>query len=233
MPPALVAGLAAFAPAPCPLAAGRPGPRLAGPVTAGRGGRLTWGRGRLLLRRLARTAWCRWRRALAGGAGGRRQALGCAGRCGARRPLAGAARYRPGLLPVPAPGPAGGRLTAFRAGPPWPRRGGASAAAARGRRARRRPGARGGPLGHLGAGVLVVLRRRPRHVPDPHRGVQRDLHPGHRCLHSPVSHHRGRLSSSRSAREFPSRRRARVPAARSGTTRCRPRCGHRTACLTR
>jgi hypothetical protein len=208
VPPALVAGLAAFAPAPCPLAAGRPGPRLAGPVTAGpvtagRGGRLTWGRGRLLLRRPARAAWCRWRRALAGGAGGRRRALGCAGRCGARRPLAGAARHRPGLLPVPAPGPAGGRLTAFRAGPPWPRRGGASPAAARGWRAwrRRRPATRDGPLGHLGAGVLVVLRRRPRHIPDPHRGVQRDLHPRHQCLHRPVSHHRGRLSPSRSARK--------------------------------
>jgi hypothetical protein len=39
--PSLGAGLATSAPAPCPLAAGRPGPRLAGPVTPGRGGRLT------------------------------------------------------------------------------------------------------------------------------------------------------------------------------------------------
>jgi hypothetical protein len=28
----------------------------------------------------------------------------------------------------------------------------------------------------------LVIWPRPRHVPDPHRGIQRDLHPGHRAL---------------------------------------------------
>ena len=111
---------------------------------------------------------------------------------GWRRPWRlGHLRLRPPGRSLPGPASSlGGRcLTTFRGRAPRPGCG-AWLAAARRRWGRSRPGTRGGPAGHLGEGILIVMRQRLRDVPDPHRAAQRDLHPRHYRLHRPVSHRR-------------------------------------------
>ena len=114
--------------------------------------------------------------------------LSCVG--GRPRPLA---RGRGAAAPA-GPGRSGARLRPGRGVPHRvPHRDamagcGACLAATRRRRGRRRPGARGGPVGHVGEGIVIVMRQWLGDVPDPHRAVQRDLHPRHDGLHRPVSH---------------------------------------------
>jgi hypothetical protein len=86
----------------------------------------------------------------------------------------------------------------------------------RGGRGRARPRLSRGRLGRgrrrLSLGRGLVIWPRPRHVPDPHRGIQRDLHPGHRVLHHQSSTTtRGRAYRSRAIRR-PGRHRG-VPGA--------------------